>query len=255
MMRGVAPADDARHEMDKVPHILVVDDSREIREPLARYLTRMSLRVSMAADGRAMRQCLANAAIDLVILDLMLPGESGLDLGRGLRAAGIPFIILTALTEEADRIVGLELGADDYVCKPFSPRELLARIKVVLRRAEQGAAAPPPPANTRMRFDRWVFDPTRRELTGPDGIGVALSAAEFRLLQVLVGRPGQTLNRDQLLDLSVGRASEPFDRSIDNIISRLRRKIEDDPKSPRLIKTVWGEGYCLSVPVSEIAAR
>jgi len=241
--------------MDKVPHILVVDDSREIREPLAKYLTKMALRVSVAADGRAMRQCLANAAIDLAILDVMLPGESGLDLCRVLRAADIPVIMLTAMTEEADRIVGLELGADDYVCKPFSPRELLARIKVVLRRAAQGSPAPPPLAGKRLRFDRWEFDPTRRELTAPDGVAVALSSAEFRLLQVLVGRPGQTLTRDQLLDLSAGRASEPFDRSIDNVISRLRKKIEDDPRSPRLIKTVWGEGYCLSVPVSEIEGR
>lgn len=239
--------------MERVPHILVVDDSREIREPLARYLTKMGLRVSAVGDGRAMRQSLATGAFDLVILDLMLPGESGLDLARPLREARIPFIMLTAMSEEADRIVGLELGADDYVCKPFSPRELLARIKVVLRRAAgPGRPLVEAEAGRPLRIDRWRFDPTRRELTGPDGVAVALSSAEFRLLDVFARRPGQTLNRDQLLDLSAGRAAEPFDRSIDNIISRLRRKIEDDPKAPRIIKTVWGEGYCLSVPVEEV---
>jgi len=238
--------------LEKVPHILVVDDSRDIREPLAKYLTKMSLRVSTAADGRAMRQCLASSAIDLVILDLMLPGESGLDLGRHLRDAGIPFIMLTAMTEEADRIVGLELGADDYVCKPFSPRELLARIKVVLRRAGQGQPKPGPLTGKRLRFGHWVFDLTRRELTGPDGVGLPLSSAEFRLLEVLVERPGQTLSRDQLLDLTAGRTADPFDRSIDNSISRLRKKIEEDAKAPRIIKTVWGEGYSLAVPVAEM---
>jgi two-component system OmpR family response regulator len=238
--------------MEKVPHILVVDDSRDIREPLAKYLTKMSLRVSTAADGRSMRQTLATAAIDLVILDVMLPGESGLDLGRHLREAGIPFIMLTAMTEEADRIVGLELGADDYVCKPFSPRELLARIKVVLRRANQGGSRPSSSTGKRLKFGSWLFDLTRRELIGEDGVGLALSAAEFRLLEVLVERPGQTLNRDQLLDLSAGRASDPFDRSIDNVISRLRKKIEDDVKTPKIIKTVWGEGYSLAVPVEEV---
>ncbi|HVI52478.1 MAG TPA: response regulator [Candidatus Sulfotelmatobacter sp.] len=241
--------------MEKVPHILVVDDSREIREPLAKYLTKMSLRVSVAGDGKAMRQILAGAAIDLVILDVMLPGESGLELCRDLHESGTPVIMLTAMTEEADRIVGLEMGADDYVCKPFSPRELLARIKGVLRRAGPGRSQSNSLAGKRVRFDKWVFDLTSRELVGPDGVSMALSAAEFRLLEVLAERPGQTLNRDQLLDLSVGRAAEPFDRSIDNIVSRLRKKIEDDPKTPRIIKTVWGEGYCLSVPVEEAGAR
>ena len=160
--------------MEKVPHILVVDDSREIREPLARYLTKMSLRVSVAADGQAMRQVLAGAAIDLVILDIMLPGESGLDLCRMLQEKGVPVIMLTALTEEPDRIVGLEMGADDYVCKPFSPRELLARIKVVLRRASLGRPQSGRLAGKQVRFDKWVFDLTRRELTGPDGVSVAL---------------------------------------------------------------------------------
>lgn len=240
--------------MEKVPHILVVDDSRDIREPLAKYLTKMSLRVSTAADGRTMRQVLAAAAIDLVILDVMLPGESGLDLGRHLREAGIPFIMLTAMTEEADRIVGLELGADDYVCKPFSPRELLARIKVVLRRAGQDSPKQSSLTGKRVRFEHWLFDLTRRELVDTDGVGLPLSSAEFRLLEVLVERPGQTLNRDQLLDLSAGRASDPFDRSIDNTISRLRKKIEDDPKNPKIIKTVWGEGYSLAVPVTDETA-
>lgn len=240
--------------MEKTPHILVVDDNRDIREPLAKYLTKMSLRVSTAADGKAMRQVLSGAAIDLVILDVMLPGESGLELCRFLRESEIPVIMLTAMTEEADRIVGLEMGADDYVCKPFSPRELLARIKVVLRRAGQGREVSRSLAGKRVRFDKWLFDLTSRDLTGPDGVSIALSSAEYRLLEILVERPGQTLNRDQLLDLSVGRAAEPFDRSIDNIVSRLRKKIEDDPKTPRIVKTVWGEGYCLSVAVEEIAS-
>jgi len=235
--------------MDKTPHILVVDDSRDIRDPLARYLVKMGMRASVAADGKAMRQILANAAIDLVTLDVMLPGENGIELGHWLRQQKIPFIMLTAMTEEADRILGLELGADDYVCKPFSPRELLARIRVVLRRSGSDQPAPPP-AIQRLQIDKWVFDLTRRELTGPDGVGMPLSSGEFRLLEVMATRPGQTLSRDQLLDLTAGRGSDPFDRSIDNLISRLRRKLEDDTKCPRLIKTVWGEGYCLSAPVS-----
>ncbi len=238
--------------MDKIPHILVVDDHREIRDLLAKYLTRMNMRVSVAGDGAAMRRVLQGAAIDLAVLDLMLPGgESGLDLCRVLRAAEIPVIMLTAMVEEADRIVGLEMGADDYVCKPFSPRELLARIRVVLRRAEPGRAKAARAAGRQLRFDRWLLDSTRRELTGEDGVSLALSSAEYRLLEVLTERPGQTLSRDQLLDLSVGRSAEPFDRSIDNMISRLRRKIEEDPRNPRIIKTVWGEGYCLAVPVRE----
>ncbi len=238
--------------MDSTPHILVVDDNREIRDLLAKYLTKMGLRVSVAAEGRAMRQVLAAAAIDLVILDLMLPGESGLELGRTLGDHGIPFIMLTAVTEETDRIIGLEMGADDYVCKPFSPRELFARIKVVLRRASFGNPRGKRLAGKRLQFDKWTFDLTRRDLTGADGVSLALSSAEFRLLEVLVEHPGQTLNRDQLLDLTVGRAAAPFDRSIDNAISRLRKRLEDDPKEPRIIKTVWGEGYSLAVPVTEI---
>lgn len=238
--------------LDRTYHILVVDDHREIRDLLSKYLTKMGLRVSVAENGRTMRQILTEAAIDLTILDVMLPDESGLDLCRELRDKNIPVIMLTAVTEEADRIVGLEMGADDYVCKPFSPRELLARIKVVLRRANVDRTSDNRLSGKTVQFDKWRFDLTRRELTGPDNVSLALSSAEFRLLEIFVERPGQILNRDKLLDLSVGRSAEPFDRSIDNMISRLRKKIEDDPKYPKIIKTVWGEGYSLTVPVIDI---
>jgi two-component system OmpR family response regulator len=233
------------------PHILVVDDHRDIREPLAAYLRKHGMRVSQAADAAAARASLAKQAIDLIVLDIMMPGEDGLSLCRHVREAhDIPVILLTAMTDETDRIVGLEIGADDYVAKPFNPRELLARVKNVLRRANS-LPRKREVAAKRYVFDHWTLDTGRRELTGRDDVAVMLSTAEFRLLVALLERPRLVLTRDQLLDLTSGRGSQPFDRSIDNQISRLRRKIERDPADPQLIKTVWGDGYQLAADVQE----
>jgi two-component system OmpR family response regulator len=232
------------------PHLLLVEDARDIREPLARYLKDNGYRVSAADSSAAARRLLKAHAFDLVIADIMMPGEDGLSLGRAIRDThAIPLIFLTARGEEVDRIVGLELGADDYVVKPFSPRELMARIAAVLRRAH----APPPgakAASETITFDRWRLDVGQRELVGEDGVAQALSTGEFRLLMAFLERPRMTLTREQLLDLARGREAEAFDRAIDNAISRLRRKIEDDPKNPRLIKTVWGGGYIFAADVS-----
>jgi two-component system OmpR family response regulator len=228
------------------PHLLVVDDTRDIREPLARYLRLNGYRVSLAENAAAARRAMRAQRVDLVVLDIMMPGEDGLSLGRWIReTTGAPVIFLTARGEEVDRIVGLELGADDYVTKPFSPRELMARIAAVLRRVN----APPPGSVTppeTILFDRWRLDVGQRELIGPDEVALPLSEGEFRLLMVFLERPRMTLTREQLLDLARGRDAEAFDRAIDNAVSRLRRKIEADPKSPRLIKTVWGGGYMLA---------
>jgi two-component system OmpR family response regulator len=234
------------------PHILVVDDHRDIREPLAAYLRKHGLRVSLVADAAAARTTLAKYAIDLIVLDIMIPGEDGLSLCRHVHEAhDIPVILLTAMTDDTDRIVGLEIGADDYVTKPFNPRELLARVKNILRR---GNSLPKKRevAARRYAFDRWILDTGRRELTGDDGIAVVLSTAEFRLLIAMVERPRLVLTRDQLLDLTSGRDTQPFDRSIDNQISRLRRKVERDPADPQLIKTIWGDGYQFTPDVRDV---
>jgi two-component system, OmpR family, response regulator len=232
--------------MSEQPHILVVDDDREIRDLVTRYLSKHGLRVRGAADGREMRRVLKSWSIDLIILDLMLPGEDGLSLCRSLRAnSKIPIIMLTAMGEETDRIVGLEMGADDYVAKPFNPRELLARIKAVLRRAESGPASKSEDADRPglNAFEGWQLDLDSRELTSPQGVLVSLSAGEFELLSAFVTHPQRVLTRDQLLDLARGRQAQPFDRAIDVQVSRLRRKIEVDPGNPILIKTVRGGGY------------
>jgi two-component system OmpR family response regulator len=239
---------------EPTPHILVVDDSADIREPLAKYLVKSGLRVSTASGGAEMRAVLKAAAIDLVVLDIMMPGEDGLSLTRMLReTTAIPVILLTAMVEDTDRVVGLEIGADDYVTKPFNPRELLARVRAVLRRTRALPAGRPAAETARLAFDRWVLDTARRELKGPDGVATPLSAAEFRLLTALLERPHMVLSRDQLLDLTAGRASTPFDRAIDNQVSRLRKKLEADPREPAIIKTVWGGGYVLACDVSEVA--
>jgi two-component system, OmpR family, response regulator len=238
--------------MDTSPHILIVDDQRDIREPLGRYLLKHGLRVSAAADAAQARDLLKRSAVDLVVLDIMMPGEDGLSLCRHLReTSGVPVILLTAMADEADRIVGLEIGADDYVVKPFNPRELLARIKAVLRRAASLPRAKDGIATRRFAFDRWTFDVDRREVVGADGVAVPLSTAEFRLLSALVQRPRMVLSRDQLLDLTSGRDAQPFDRSVDNQVSRLRKKLEADPKNPAVIKTVWGGGYLFAADVRE----
>jgi two-component system OmpR family response regulator len=232
--------------MSQIPHIAVVDDHRDIRDLVGRYLQQQGYRVSTAENGTALRRLVEAGAPDLVVLDIMMPGEDGLTLCRELRMRSgpqIPIIFLTARSDETDRVIGLELGADDYLVKPFSSRELLARIKAVLRRVnslppQRGARRP-----GSVRFDRWVLSLSRRELQGDDGVGIPLSTAEFRLLKVFVDHPGVVLSRDQLLDLTVGRGADPFDRSIDNQVSRLRRKVEVDPRVPTIIQTHRGGGY------------
>ena len=236
--------------MERTPHILVVDDHREIRELLAKYLAKNGLRVSVANGGGEMRQAMRAGAVDLVVLDIMMPGEDGLTLCRQLRqTSDIPIVLLTAVSEETDRIVGLELGADDYLTKPFNPRELLARVRAILRRASAAPKAPEDPERQKLRFGAWSLDLARRALVGGDGEDVALGAAEFRLLHAFVTRPGIVLTRDQLLDITAGRNAQLFDRSIDNLVSRLRRRIEPDPAQPSLIKTVWGDGYMFTASV------
>jgi two-component system OmpR family response regulator len=235
--------------MTASPHILVVDDNREIRELVSRALAKEGFRVSVAADGKAMRKSLLDGRIDLILLDLMLPGEDGLSLCRAIRAeSAIPIIMITAKGEEVDRVIGLEMGADDYLPKPFGSRELIARIKAVLRRAGSGATEPRTGGQVR-RFDRWVLNMESRELLRNDGVAVPLSTGEYDLLVALIERPQRVLNRDQLLDLARGRAASALDRSIDTQVSRLRRKIERDPSDPKIIKTVWGGGYVFAAAV------
>lgn len=224
-------------------HILIIDDEKDIRDPLAKYLGKHGFRTSVAADGKEMDQLLATANADLIVLDIMMPGEDGLSICKRLQeSCQIPIILLTALTEDTDRIVGLELGADDYVTKPFNPRELLARIKSVLRRSQM---LPPQKQQSRglVKFGKWRFDFSLKEILGPNDVAVRLSSGEHILLVSLIEHAGATLSRDQLLDLTKGREAQLFDRSIDNQISRLRRKIEDDPKNPQIIQTQWGGGY------------
>ena len=232
------------------PHLLVVDDDREIRDLLGKFLKKHGYRVTTARDGKDMRRALADWQIDLVVLDLMLPGEDGLTLCRDLRArSNLPVIMLTAMREETDRIVGLEMGADDYLPKPFNPRELLARIKAVLRRSQSAQAATPAGVAAALRFAGWRIDLARRRLESPQGLGVDLTAGEFELLVAFVQHPQRVLSRDQLLDLTRGREAAPFDRSVDNQVSRLRRKIEEDPAQPQLIKTIRGGGYIFTASV------
>ncbi len=226
------------------PHILVVDDARDIREPLVRYLKENGYRASAADSAGAARRAMRTAGIDLVILDIMMPGEDGLSLCRSIReSSGTPVIMLTARGEELDRIVGLEVGADDYVAKPFNPRELLARVSAVLRRTNTLPPKLKGPAAERYHFGEWTLDAGQREIAGADGLAMPLSSGEFKLLMAFIERPKVSLSREQLLDLTKGRDADVFDRSIDNQVSRLRRKIERDPKNPRYIKTVWGGGY------------
>ncbi len=228
-------------------HILIVDDDREIRGLTGRYLRKHGFRVDSAADAKEMDRLLRDGRFDLIVLDLMLPGEDGLSICRRLRAATrIPIVMLTAVAEDTDRIIGLEIGADDYLTKPFNPRELLARIRAVLRRAE---GLHPHPEGGTLVFAGWRLDPARRELRDPDGVLVELTAGGFDLLAAFVERPRRVLSRDQLLDLTKGRDAQPFDRSIDVQVSRLRRKIEADPKKPEVIKTVRSGGYIFTLPV------
>ena len=236
--------------MDTQDHVLVVDDDSEIRNLLSEYLQKNGYRVSVAADGKEMWRVLDHAAPDLVVLDLMLPGDDGLTLCRKLRArSSLPVIMLTARGDETDRIVGLEMGADDYLAKPFGPRELLARIKSVLRRTRALPANLQPDEARRIRFGGWTLDVSARHLVSPQGAVVALSGTEYKLLRTFLSHPNRTLNRDQLIDLMLSRDAAPFDRSIDVQVSRLRHRLADDPKEPSIIKTVRGAGYVLSAPV------
>ena len=239
--------------MEPADHVLLVDDDPGIRELVTEYLTRQGLRVSAAAGGTQMRELLATQRVDLVLLDLMLPGTDGIALCRELRGPGgphVPVIMLTARSDEADRILGLELGADDYLTKPFAARELLARIRSVLRRTRM---LPPNVAATEpareLRFGDWRLDTTARHLLDPSGAIVALSGAEYRLLRVLLRHPQRVLTRDQLLNLTQGREAEVFDRSIDLLVSRLRQRLGDGVREPRYIKTVRNEGYVFCAEV------
>jgi two-component system, OmpR family, response regulator len=234
-----------RYDMDTSPHILVIDDHRDIRDPLAKYLAGKGYRTTTAPTATEARGILDTHAIDLVVLDVMMPGEDGLSLCRFLRTKmDIPVILLTAMAEETDRIIGLEMGADDYVVKPFSTRELLARIKAVLRRANNLPMREKQLPSKMLQFDRWKLHVLRRELIAEDGVAIPLSTSEFRLLMAFLSHPGIVLTRDQLLVLTRHRTRDDvFDRSIDNQVSRLRRKIEADLGNPTLIKTVWGGGY------------
>jgi DNA-binding response OmpR family regulator len=236
-----------------LPHVLAVDDDPTIRELMADYLAQNDLRVTCVADGRAMQTVLAEHVVDIIILDLKLQSEDGMVLARRLRdETAIPIIMLTGRVEEADRVMGLELGADDYLTKPFSPRELLARIRTVLRRRRAEVRQGRPEGIRAYRFDGWELNLNTRRLTAPKGAAVTLSNGEFSLLVVLLGAPNRILTRDQLLDLSRLHNDEVYNRSIDVQILRLRRKIETDPAHPRYICTERGAGYHFNVPVDTV---
>ncbi|GMM92016.1 response regulator [Qipengyuania sp. MTN3-11] len=231
--------------------LLLVDDERSLREPLAEYLTRQGFAVREAESAAAARAALLEHRPDIVLLDIMMPGEDGLSLTRHLvETRDLPVILLTARGETMDRIVGLEIGADDYVTKPFEPRELVARIRTVLRRVERGADATALEADDLLyAFEGWTLDPLKRRLVDPEGAVVSISTAEFRLLRAFCDHPRQVLDRDRLLDMVQGREAHLFDRAVDNQVSRLRRKIEEDSRNPQLIQTVRGGGYRLAADV------
>jgi two-component system OmpR family response regulator len=252
--------------MDRTDHLLVVDDDPEIRDLLVQYLERAEFAVTAAASGAQMRVVLESGPVDLVVLDLMLPGEDGLAICRELRSSGfatVPILMLTARNEEADRVVGLEMGADDYLTKPFAPRELLARVRAILRRARmrppvaerEGAAAVAGAGavmSTRLAFGGWCLDTAARHLVDPSGTIVALSGAEYRLLCVFLEHAQRVLSREQLLNLTQGRTArvaDAFDRSIDILVSRLRKRLRDDSREGAFIKTVRSEGYVFTAAV------
>ncbi|MES2072459.1 MAG: response regulator [Pseudomonadota bacterium] len=237
--------------MDTPTKILIVDDDRDIRSLLADYLNGNGYDTMAAADGIAMWSMLDEQHVDLVVLDLNLPGDDGLTLCRNLRAkSSVPVIMLTARGEPLDRILGLEMGADDYLPKPFEPRELLARIRSVLRRTQTSSLNANGEQVQKLKFADWTLDLTARHLISPEGMVIALSGAEFRMLGIFLDHPNRILNRDQLLNMTHGRDADPFDRSIDIQISRLRQKLREDARSPQIIKTVRNGGYVLSVAVT-----
>jgi two-component system OmpR family response regulator len=236
--------------MNAAPHLLIVDDDKELCALLSKFLSRHGYRVSIAHNGSEMASILEASRVSLVILDLMLPGEDGLSLCRQLRATRtLPIIMLTAMGDEVDRIIGLEMGADDYLAKVANPRELLARVRAVLRRAGAPEGGTPAAQKRILEFAGWRLDVTHRQLYSAKDALVPLRAGEFELLLAFVERPRRVLSRDQLLDLSRGRSANVFDRSIDVQVSRLRRKFEPDPKKPTLIKTVRSGGYILAANV------
>ncbi|EJL05621.1 two component transcriptional regulatory protein [Pseudomonas fluorescens Q2-87] len=239
--------------MEHVDHILIVDDDREIRELVGNYLKKNGLRTTVVADGRQMRSFLESSTVDLIMMDIMMPGDDGLLLCRELRSGkhkSTPVLMLTARNEETDRIIGLEMGADDYLVKPFAARELLARINAVLRRTRM---LPPnlivSEASRLLAFGKWRLDTTARHLLDSEGTIVTLSGAEYRLLRVFVDHPQRVLSRDQLLNLTQGRDADLFDRSIDLLVSRLRQRLLDDARDPAYVKTVRSEGYVFTYPV------
>jgi two-component system, OmpR family, response regulator len=236
--------------MSERPHLLIVDDDHEIRGLLAQYLEKHEFRTTAVGDGKEMRRVLDRSHVDLLVLDLMLPGEDGLTLCRELRSRSqLPILMLTARAEDVDRIVGLELGADDYLAKPFNPRELLGRIKAILRRTAHAPRDPSPGSVRGFAFGGWRLDTVTRTLTDAAGNEVALSGAEYRLFAVLLAAGNRVLTRAQLTELLRGREADPFDRSIDVRISRLRQILGDDARAPQIIKTVYGEGYVIGVDV------
>jgi len=237
--------------MQSVPKILIVEDNRELRGLICRSLKKDGYRVAEAEDGKSMQRQLDEARVDLVVLDIMLPGQDGLTLCRNLRAkSSIPVIFVSAKDDDLDKVLGLKMGADDYLTKPFTMAELSARIEAVLRRTEFGGVKDVNDDVDGYRFDRWFFDVDRRELIESGDIVVPLSTSEYELLRIFVERPQRVMSRDQLLDLTRGRDATVFDRSVDTQISRLRRKIEADSRHPQIIKTVWGGGYVFAVDVS-----
>jgi two-component system OmpR family response regulator len=233
--------------------LLLVDDEAALREPLAEYLSRQGFVVTQAASAAEARSRLQSETPDLVLLDIMMPGEDGLSFCRHLvETRAIPTIFLTARGEATDRIVGLEIGADDYVVKPFEPRELVARIRSVLRRASRSPSERA--EDEAFLFEGWRLDPLKRRLTDREGVVIAISSAEFRLLMAFLEHPRQVLDRDRLLDMVQGREAHLFDRAVDNQVSRLRRKIEVDSRDPQMIQTVWGGGYMLAADVRRVPA-
>ena len=244
--------------MSNQDHILIVDDDRDIRTLLASYLEKQGLRCTAAADGREMRAALETHRIDLIVLDIMMPGEDGLTLCRNLRAgsadnANTPILMLTARGEDMDRIIGLEMGADDYLPKPFVPRELYARVRAILRRARAlppNLSASPGEQARELAFAHWRLDTVARHLIDNSGAIVALSVAEFRMLNVFLAHPQRVLSRDQLMELTQGREADVFDRSIDLLVSRLRQRLGDNAREPAIIKTVRNEGYVLACEVT-----
>jgi two-component system OmpR family response regulator len=245
--------------VEHVDHILIVDDDREIRELVGNYLQKNGLRTTVVADGRQMRAFLASTPVDLIVMDIMMPGDDGLVLCRELRAGkhkATPILMLTARNDDTDRIIGLEMGADDYLAKPFVARELLARINAVLRRTRM--LTPNlivTEAGRLLAFGKWRLDTTARHLLDSEGTIVTLSGGEYRLLRVFLDHPQRVLNRDQLLNLTQGRDADLFDRSIDLLVSRLRHRLQDDARDPAYIKTVRSEGYVFTYAVEVSGAQ